>query len=347
MSDPGPSPELQTKMKPRNSKLDSDDDPTSTIFTNTLFNSQPITPDAPLPAIPPAPTGLPFGFSTLKPHFGPLPAALYTTPNPPLSFVHRPVGAPFPDSIWDPASAIRRGDLFHLKQQWSTELHSQHGRVMFGMNAQGPPGNAHGGSIAAICDDIVGTTGGLCLLQMHLEDVFRKLPAFKDVPPDNKKYISLALDRYYSLSDKERAAIKLHPRITLEELEKRRDKLIPYSPEEIAFIMPAISNTLRVMPTAPGSSSPPAGLVAEISCRLKRRVPLLTRLAVRGRATKVEGKRIHVVAEIWGKKSTRMSALEPDESGGWEGEWDVLLAEGQGTLAVMYGYDLVSGKTKI
>ncbi len=209
------------------------------------------------------------------------------------------------------------------------------------------PGNGHGGSLAAVCDDIVGTTGGVCLLQLHLEGAFQKEPAFKSLPPDTQKYISLALDTYYKLPPEEQAEIRLHPDLTLAKLEAARDKLLPYSIPEITFILP-LATRFRGTPAPKGSTTSPTGLVAEISCRLKRRVPLLTRLAIRGRVTGLEngGKRIRVVAEIWGKKNTRISALEPDESGGWEGEWDVLLAEGKGTLAVIYGSNLFQMMSK-
>jgi hypothetical protein len=198
-----------------------------------------------------------------------------------------------------------------------------------------------------VCDDIVGTTGGICLLQLHLEGVFQKQPAFQSLPPDTQKYISLALDTYYKLPPDEKAEIRLHPDLTLASLESSRDKLLPYSLPEITFILP-LATLFRGSSKPAGSTTPPTGLVAEISCRLKRRVPLLTRLAIRGRVTGLEngGKRIRVVAEIFGKKTTRISALEEDESGGWEGEWDVLLAEGKGTLAVIYGSNLFQTMAK-
>lgn len=243
--------------------------------------------------------------------------------------------------MWDGAKAIADGDTFHTKYQWSTEAKCMAGRLMLGIAAQGPPGSGHGGSIAAVLDDLIGVTGVMCALQLHLQGVFQSQEPFAGkVAPDAHKYISMALDVYYEKTAEEKAQFRLHPDLTFEQLERNRDKLLPYSAAEAAFIFAALAEGLRQMPDIPGSSFPPTGLVGEITCRLKKRVPLLTRLAVRARMTKLEGKRVHVIAEIYGKKTTRVTALDPDDSGGWEGDFDVLLAEGKGTLTVMYGTNL-------
>lgn len=311
-------------------------DPTTVYFTNTLFNAPPIPASVPLPRLPDEP-------ASPTAHFHPLPPSMWMTPDPPLSFIHRHSNHPEPAPVFDPHTAIARNHLFHLKTQWSTSLTAQKGRLMLGLNAQGPPGNGHGGSIAAILDDVIGTTGGTMLIQGHLQGLFRKEEVFKDLPGDGRRYISIALDNYLASDPATRAGFRFHPEAPLEHLQANRDKTIPYSAGEIAFILSFLGGRGHLA-QVDGWSSPPVGLVAGFECKLKRRVPLLTRLVTRGRVTKIEGKRIHVTAQIFGKKNTRLTALEPDESGDWDGEWDVLLAEGKGTLAIMYGVDLKTGK---
>lgn len=147
----------------------------------------------------------------------------------------------------------------------------------------------------------------------------------------------MALNRYAGMTDLERSQIVLPPGLTLATLEANREKVLPYTNSEIAFIVPVLGSVAR-------SSGAPGILVGSLNIQLKRRVPLLSRLAVRARVTSLDGKRIGVTAEIFGKKTTRLTALEKDESGGWEGEWDVLLARGTGTCIVMYDMGLIIGK---
>jgi hypothetical protein len=191
-------------------------------------------------------------------------------------------------------------------------------------------------------DDLVGNSGAQAALQMHLEGSLKTDPLYANRRKDENRYLARALDKYEQMTEFERQQIPLHPSLTIPDLQARRDTTLPYTPAELSFIIPVLASSLRTM-----RAGPPSILVSEISCRLKRRVPLLTRLAVRARITGREGKRIYVTAEIWGKSTTRMSALEPDTSGGWEGQWNVLLAEGKGVCVILYGADWAkSGKAR-
>jgi hypothetical protein len=151
----------------------------------------------------------------------------------------------------------------------------------------------------------------------------------------------MALDRYQSFSAEEKKIFRLHPGVTIEELEGKRDKLLPYSAAEVGFVFSALEERIRNVPELPDSSYPPTGLVADLSIKIKKRVPLLTRLMTRGRVVRQEGKRIFVEAQIFGKKTTRISAADPDMDGEWnDGKWDVVFAEAKGSLVVLYGTDL-------
>ncbi|KAI9032385.1 hypothetical protein DFJ74DRAFT_654283 [Hyaloraphidium curvatum] len=315
-------------------------DPTLIYFTNTLFDSAPVSVGEPFPSLPDPPDQK----VPPRPHFFPLPITLSMSPRPPINLVHQHVGWALPEKWeWNPRMAILRGDPFHLRYDYGSEVLWQRGRLMLGMNAQGPPGNGHGGSIAAVLDDMVGNFGANAAMQLHMEGKIQSMPEFAHIPPDTHTYIARALDRYDALPEAERARIPIHPDLTIDGLRTLRDKRLPYTPAEISFIVPVLATSMRRGGTGrDGSSAPPSILVSEISCKLKRRIPLLTRLAVRARLAGVEGKRIRVVAEIWGKKNTRISALEEDVSGGWEGHWDVLLAEGKGTCVILYNPEFMN-----
>lgn len=176
---------------------------------------------------------------------------------------------------------------------------------------------------------MVGNAGAQAALQMHLEGLLQSDPLFASRPTDETPYIARALESYDKMTESERSQVFLHPSLTIDDLRSRREKRLPYTKPEVAFLISALGSKVR-------GHGAPSILVGEISCKLKRRVPLLTRLAVRARVVSREGKRIHLVAEIWGKKSTRLTALEPDVSGEWEGSWDVLLAEGKGVCVILY-----------
>lgn len=338
------------------------------VFVETISGSAPVPPSAPLPRLPPPNDGALIArqiTGTFKKNeesrdssseksdfFASPPPQLFFVPDPSISFVHRPPGVPLgSDPTWDGSTAISRGDPFHLKYFWNAESLTQIGRLMLGAGVQGPPGSSHGGGVAAVLDDIIGTTGMMCALQLHLQGVYQGKPPFVGtVLPDLHNYIDDALNKYRLMSPAERKAFRLHPDLSISDLETKRDKLLPYTAAESSFILTCLAGDLRHMPVIANSSFPPTGLVSELTCRLKKRVPLLTRLVTRGRMTKLDGKRVEVVAEVWGKKTTRISSMQPDESGEWEGEWDVLLAEGKGTLVVIYGVDLkeasMAGTTK-
>ena len=51
------------------------------------------------------------------------------------------------------------GDRIRVRYFWSDADKTLKGRVWFGQGAEGPPGYAHGGSIAALLDEVMGISG--------------------------------------------------------------------------------------------------------------------------------------------------------------------------------------------
>jgi acyl-coenzyme A thioesterase PaaI-like protein len=51
------------------------------------------------------------------------------------------------------------GDRIRVRYYWSETDKVLKGRVWFGQGAEGPPGYAHGGSVAALLDEVMGISG--------------------------------------------------------------------------------------------------------------------------------------------------------------------------------------------
>lgn len=211
---------------------------------------------------------------------------------------------------------------------------------MFGASAQGPSGNAHGGAIAAILDDLIGVTGVLSNFTGHLTGSLQKR---LKVNEDLHEYIDLGLKKYEKFSEEEKRNLRLPKDISMDYLIGHRHKRLPYTPSEVAFIFATLGPDIRTLPLIEGSERPPEGLVSQLSITLKARAPLLSRLVTRAYVVSMKGNKVTVRAEIWAKKNSRFTALEEDSSGGFEGEWDVLLAEGEGKVAALYHMDITKG----
>jgi len=65
---------------------------------------------------------------------------------------------PLDTSMWPKAfvTGIHNEDRFGLRYYWSIQASVLYGRVVFGQTVEGPPGCAHGGSLAAVLDDAMG-----------------------------------------------------------------------------------------------------------------------------------------------------------------------------------------------
>lgn len=75
------------------------------------------------------------------------------------------------------------GDRFRVKYFRDTKLHL-HARIWFGPETEGPPGHAHGGSIAAVMDEALGLAAwaaGYPIVVGNLNVSFRNLLPLKKV----------------------------------------------------------------------------------------------------------------------------------------------------------------------
>ncbi|MFZ2949554.1 MAG: PaaI family thioesterase [Desulfuromonadaceae bacterium] len=84
------------------------------------------------------------------------------------------------------------GDRFRVRYYRDEEQHLK-ARVWFGLETEGPPGHAHGGSMAAVLDEVLGLAAwaaGYSIVVGNLNTSFRNLLPLKKVVTVETKIIS-------------------------------------------------------------------------------------------------------------------------------------------------------------
>jgi acyl-coenzyme A thioesterase PaaI-like protein len=96
-----------------------------------------------------------------------------------------------PEAGWEPIDPLRleggrgsfvsgdpEGDRLRVRYFWRQDDRRLVGRAWFGPGAEGPPGHAHGGSMAAVLDEAMGAaawTAGHRVVAVQLDTSFRRM----------------------------------------------------------------------------------------------------------------------------------------------------------------------------